>query len=118
MNRGRRRASGAQKVIEKAIRDCESVDKSYPIQIFPKAFGSSSMDIEVAWWTEPKPLDIRRSRGKVVAAIKRALDKEGIEIPFPHRTLTFKEPLQACIKNSRSGKSSGQDAETPRPDET
>jgi small conductance mechanosensitive channel len=28
-----------------------------------------------------------------VAAIKRALDDAGIEIPFPHRTLTFKEPL-------------------------
>ena len=25
--------------------------------------------------------------------MKRALDDEGIEIPFPYRTLTFNEPL-------------------------
>jgi small-conductance mechanosensitive channel len=28
-----------------------------------------------------------------VAAVKRALDDAGIEIPFPYRTLTFNEPL-------------------------
>ena len=39
------------------------------------------------------PLDVRRSRDEVVAAVKRALDDAGIEIPFPYRTLTFKEPL-------------------------
>ncbi|WP_288396830.1 mechanosensitive ion channel family protein, partial [uncultured Sulfitobacter sp.] len=35
----------------------------------------------------------RSSRDKVVAAVKRALDDAGIEIPFPYRTLTFNEPL-------------------------
>jgi small-conductance mechanosensitive channel len=30
---------------------------------------------------------------KVVEAVKRDLDKAGIEIPFPYRTMTFKEPL-------------------------
>ena len=64
-----------------------------PLQIWPAAFGSSSIDIEVTWWTQPKPEDIRRSRGEVVTAIKAALDNAGIEIPFPYRTLTFKEPL-------------------------
>jgi len=30
----------------------------------------------------------------VITAIKAALDDAGIEIPFPYRTLTFKETLQ------------------------
>jgi small-conductance mechanosensitive channel len=29
----------------------------------------------------------------VVTAVKRELDRAGIEIPFPYRTLTFKEAL-------------------------
>lgn len=29
----------------------------------------------------------------MVEAVKAALDEAGIEIPFPYRTLTFKEPL-------------------------
>ena len=28
-----------------------------------------------------------------MTAVKRALDDAGLEIPFPYRTLTFKEPL-------------------------
>lgn len=80
-------------VIEKAIKKCSTVETSEPIEIFPQNFGSSSIDIEVTWWTGNKPVDIRRSRGEVVTAVKEALDEAGIEIPFPYRTLVFKEPL-------------------------
>lgn len=80
-------------VVEKAVKQCETVDAERPIQVFPQAFGSSSIDIEVAWWTDSKPVGMRRSRGEVVTAVKKALDDAGIEIPFPYRTLTFKEPL-------------------------
>ncbi len=80
-------------VIKTAVEGCETVDRRHDVEIFPQAFGSSSIDIEVAWWCESTPLGVRRSRGEVVTAIKSALDSAGIEIPFPYRTLTFKEPL-------------------------
>lgn len=83
----------AVEAIEQAVQRCSTVDTTKAIQVFPKEFGSSSIDIEVAWWTGSPPLEERRSRGEVVAAVKSALDEAGIEIPFPHRTLTFKEPL-------------------------
>lgn len=85
--------SEAVDVIERALRSCDTVEQDQPIQVFPQAFGASSIDIEVTWWTQPEPVDIRRSRAEVVTAIKRALDDADIEIPFPYRTLTFKEPL-------------------------
>ncbi|MCH2547502.1 MAG: mechanosensitive ion channel family protein [Alphaproteobacteria bacterium] len=84
-------------VITKAVENCASVDKEHPIQVFPHGFGESSIDIEVAWWTEAKPVDIRSSRGEVVTAIKKALDEAGIEIPFPYRTLTFKENVKVAL---------------------
>jgi small-conductance mechanosensitive channel len=43
---------------------------------------------------------VRRSRGEVVTAVKKALDDAGIEIPFPYRTLTFKEPLRVGSEGS------------------
>jgi small-conductance mechanosensitive channel len=46
---------------------------------------------------------VRRSRDQVVAAIKRALDEAGIEIPFPYRTLTFKEPLALARAKGSAG---------------
>lgn len=83
----------AVSVISDAVKSCETVVEQKPVQVFPTAFGSSSIDIEVAWWTSPTPLEVRFSRGEVITAIKRALDEHGIEIPFPYRTLTFKDAL-------------------------
>jgi len=83
----------AVEVITRAVDGCESVNTDHPVQIFPQGFGESSIDIEVTWWTGSKPVDVRRSRAEVVVAVKGALDAAGIEIPFPYRTLTFKEAL-------------------------
>lgn len=90
--------SESRTVIEKAMKKLETVDHSKPIQVFAKEFDSSSINFEVAWWTKSKPVEIRRSRDEVVDAIKSSLDKANIEIPFPYRTLTFKEPIK--IKNA------------------
>ena len=84
----------AREVIRKAVTGVDTVHDDQPIQIFAQAFGASSIDFEVTWWTGSKPVDIRTSRDQVVAAVKRALDDAGIEIPFPYRTLTFKEDLR------------------------
>lgn len=81
----------AVKAISRAVHNCNCVDTGRGIQIFPQAFGSSSIDIEVAWWTDSTPLAVRRPRGEV---IKAGQDDAGIEIPFPYRTLAFKEALQ------------------------
>jgi small-conductance mechanosensitive channel len=90
-------------VIERAVRGLDSVADDRPVQVFAQAFGSSSIDFEVAWWTGSRPIDVRRSRDQVVAAIKRALDEAGIEIPFPYRTLTFKEPLALARAKGSAG---------------
>ncbi|WOX05846.1 mechanosensitive ion channel family protein [Microbulbifer pacificus] len=83
----------AVKVIEQAVASCKSVRDDEPIQIFPHAFADSSIEIEVTWWAGSTPLDERKSQGEVVSAVKRALDKAGMEIPFPYRSLTFSQPL-------------------------
>ena len=44
----------------------------------------------------------------MVRAIKRALDDAGMEIPFPYRTLTFKEALP--IKRSQAENRAENDA--------
>jgi small-conductance mechanosensitive channel len=96
-------ADEAVKVIEEALKDCETVDQDHEPQVFANGFGSSSIDIEVSWWCDSTPLGHRRSRGEVVRAIKRTLDAKGMEIPFPYRTLTFKEPLSLHRLNGGEG---------------
>ncbi|MBT8061197.1 MAG: mechanosensitive ion channel family protein [Xanthomonadales bacterium] len=80
-------------VIESAVTSCGSVSDDEPVQVFANEFADSSVNFEVAWWTESDPLSERRSRDEVISSVKSALDEEGIEIPFPYRTLTFNEPL-------------------------
>lgn len=84
----------ARSVITKAVREVDTVrDDVRDVQIFAHAFGASSIDFEVTWWTGSRPIDIRSSRDQVIGAVKRALDDAGIEIPFPYRTLTVNGPI-------------------------
>ncbi len=102
----------AVKVIEEAVRGCGTVDGSRDVEVLPREFGSSSIDIEVAWWTGSRPIDIRRSRAEVVEAVKSSLDGAGIEIPFPYRTLTFKGPVET---RPAAGSGSGEEAASSGP---
>ena len=84
----------AREVIAQAVRGVDAVrDDLRDVEIFAQEFADSAINFEVTWWTGSRPIDIRVSRDKVISAVKRALDEAGIEIPFPYRTLTFKEPL-------------------------
>ncbi|MEO1167239.1 MAG: mechanosensitive ion channel family protein [Pseudomonadota bacterium] len=83
----------AAAVIEEAVRGCDKVDQGKGVDVFAKEFGSSSVDYLIRWWSGSKPRDGHESRDQVVRAVKAALDKAGIEIPFPYVTHTFKEPV-------------------------
>jgi small conductance mechanosensitive channel len=101
----------AREVIAQAVRGVDAVrDDVRDVEIFAQEFADSSINFEVTWWTGSRPIDIRSSRDKVVAAVKRALDDAGIEIPFPYRTLTFNEPLP--VRDYRDRKDSTEDTST------
>ncbi len=91
----------SREVIRAAVESVGTVNRDKPVQVFAQGFGASSIDFEVTWWTQSRPVDIRESRDQVVAAIKQALDKAGIEIPFPQRTLTFGGPLPLAVNNEK-----------------
>ena len=91
----------ARQVISDAVNQCEEVrTDQHPVQVFACEFGDSSINFEVSWWSGSRPVDERKSRDQVVAAIKRALDEAGIEIPFPYRTLTFSGEVPVRVRNA------------------
>jgi len=100
----------ALEIIEATVRDCESREADYPVQVFATGFGASSMDIDVSWWCDSTPLGTRKSRNEVVVAIKTALDAAGIEIPYPYRTLTFKDSLSLEDRRTDQAPSNRQDS--------
>lgn len=60
------------------------LDEPQPLFIF-RGFGDSALDIQFSVWAQRDNfLDLKNS---ILDEIKRRFDAEGIEIPFPHRTV-------------------------------
>jgi len=100
----------ARTVIFDAVSGLDAVNDDRPVEVYAKEFGDSSINFLVRWWAGSKPVDAHKSRDEVVRAVKGALDTAGLEIPFPYRTLIFKESLplvrgeaKGSIRNGESG---------------
>lgn len=56
-------------------------------------FGDSSIKLRAAVWTR-HPEDVFELTSDINREVKKRFDKEGIEIPFPYRTIVFKNDLK------------------------
>lgn len=100
----------AQAVIVEAVKGCDLVDTGKPPEAYAREFGASSIDFTVRWWAGSKPVDMHKSRDQVVRAVKKALDREGMEIPYPYVTNTFREPLRLVRGRREEREDDGRDA--------
>nr|WP_324663858.1 mechanosensitive ion channel family protein [Haloarcula sp. CK38] len=74
----------------------DDVVDSPPPQVVPKSFGDSAVVLELRFWIDhPTPPRKWRAVSAVVRAVKTAFDEEGIDIPFPQRTLTMRDESSA-----------------------
>jgi small-conductance mechanosensitive channel len=69
---------------EVADRNPHCLDEPAPIIIFQQ-FGDSSLDFMLGVWCAKQ--DFLALKNSIMQGVKEAFDAEGIEIPFPHRTL-------------------------------
>ena len=84
----------AASVIAEAVKTIDLVDKRRPIEVYAREFNDSSIDFTVRWWAGAQPVDLHKSRDRVVRTVKQALDQAGIVIPFPQRDVNF-SPVDA-----------------------
>ena len=80
----------ARDTMKTAIEGCGSVDRARDIEVKFVGFGASSLDFRLLWWTDSQPRAQRDSYDEVGIAVKAALDKADIAIPFPQSTLSLR----------------------------
>ena len=54
----------------------------------------SSVNLKARWWTDARRSNVTQTKSAVVRAIKYTLDENGIDIPFPIRTLYVKDKVK------------------------
>ncbi len=79
--------SEAVDVLLKAVSEADGVLSHPAPEVDGLGFGESSIDFAVRYWTLPQKVNVRRTRTKVMIALKQACDRAGINIPYPIRTL-------------------------------
>ena len=79
----------ARQVIVDAVRQAEGVLQDKPVDALYVENGDSAMIFRVRWWIDSYE-DTRRMFDKVHTVLKRALEEEGIECPFPTQEILVK----------------------------
>ncbi|ULC58225.1 mechanosensitive ion channel family protein [Flaviramulus sp. BrNp1-15] len=72
----------------------DQVESSNDVEFYYTEFGDSSINYLCRFWIDAESmLEKLKAKTKAIIEIKKAYDKEGINIPFPIRTLQFDNKL-------------------------
>jgi small-conductance mechanosensitive channel len=93
----------ARKTMIETVQKVEGVLPDRQVEALFLEFGDSALIFRVRWWLESY-VDTRRMFDRVNTALYEALERAGIELPFPQRDLHHKidphelEPLGAILQ--------------------
>lgn len=77
----------AREILLETVKGVDGVINEPAPQVLLAAHDSSSINFDIRYWTSSQPGDRRLVFDRVATATKYALDKAGIDIPFPQRVL-------------------------------
>ena len=82
----------AAEVVHDAVRGLDEVLSIPTPQVVAKRFADSAVVLGVRVWIDnPSARRMWRARTAVIESVKAALEREGVSIPFPQRTLSGRE---------------------------
>lgn len=81
-------------VIVEALAAVPGVEADPPPEAFAWELAGSSVVIRARWWSRPERRELVAVRGRAVAAIKQALDRAAIDMPFPTQVMLFHDQTE------------------------
>jgi small-conductance mechanosensitive channel len=79
----------AQEILRRSVEQADGVLAAPPPEVDIVSFGDSAIDFVVRYWTRPEIAVVRRTRTRVMVALKKACDQAEFNIPYPIRTTYF-----------------------------
>lgn len=77
------------------LENFQSIEQKDDIIFLYQEFGDSSINFETRFWIKStSALEVARAKTDAMIAVKKAFDENGINIPFPIRTLDFPQQLK------------------------
>ncbi|HEY8580249.1 MAG TPA: mechanosensitive ion channel family protein [Beijerinckiaceae bacterium] len=92
----------ARDILLATVRGVEGVQPEPGVEVIPWEFDASSVNLRVRWWTKSIRREVVHTRGRVIAAVKRALAEAAIDQPFPTRTILFHDQTEPEDHDRRS----------------
>lgn len=92
--------SEAIEILRRAVSSVKGVLEVPGCEVDAVAFGDSSIDLLVRYWTHSEKQQVRKTQTRAMLALKQACDRENINIPYPIRSLYFYD--QNSLNDSKS----------------
>jgi small conductance mechanosensitive channel len=80
-----------KEIAEQALEDAEHVEDSPEPQVLVNELGGSSVNLKLRGWTDTRKANVVKASSELTQLIKDRYDEEGIDIPYPIRTIYMEE---------------------------
>ena len=88
------RIEDARSAILAALADLEVVEHDPAPEVLVWDLAGSSVNLKVRWWSESRRTNVVHVQATVVEAIKKALDRAGIDMPYPTQVVLLHDQTE------------------------
>ncbi len=108
----------AKRIILEVMPQVEGVLAQPAPEAFVIALASSTINIRVRWWTEPRIMDVLHVQDRVLVTIAETLHAAGVDLPFPTQQILFHDQTEETDGDrtrQREGWPAPKNGAAPRP---
>jgi len=104
-------------VLLEALKKAEGVARQPAPEAIPWALDASTVNVKLRWWSDSRRADVVETQGRVIAAVRRAANEHGIDLPFPTQVVLFHDQTEESDGDrtrQREGWPAGRNPPAPR----
>lgn len=81
----------AKNLAKESLKESELIKEEPKPQVLVDELGGSSVNLKLRGWTQPEMANLKQSTSEITQKIKEKYDENGINIPFPIRTIYYED---------------------------